>query len=133
MYWLQGMDCRASLAMTVLLNVMHFPSPPASQPPSVSASQRLSVSASQRGRDQKRWLHQALLRHRQRLALAHDDVVEHAHIHQRQSRLEGLGQVFVGAAGLHRAAGVVVAQDHSCGLVVQRTQYHFARVKRWFG
>ena len=66
--------------------------------------------------------HQALLRHRQRLPLSHDDVVEHAHVHQRQSRLEGLGQVFVGAAGLDRAAGVVVREHHSRGLVVQGPQ-----------
>ena len=48
MYWLQGMDCRASLAMTVLLNVMHFPSPPAPPPPSLPASQRLSEAATRK-------------------------------------------------------------------------------------
>ena len=55
-------------------------------------------------------------------------MVEHAHIHQRKGRLEGLGQVFVGPAGLHRAAGVVVRQHHSGGLVVQGAHDHFTRV-----
>ncbi|PUE40067.1 hypothetical protein B9Z50_11350 [Limnohabitans sp. Bal53] len=49
MYWLQGMDCRASLAMTVLLNLMHSPSHPATQPPSHPATQRFSKATTRQG------------------------------------------------------------------------------------
>ena len=55
-------------------------------------------------------------------------MVEHAHIDQRQGGFQGLREGFVCPAGLHAAAGVVVRQHHTGGLVVQGAQHHLARV-----
>jgi hypothetical protein len=43
--------------------------------------------------------------------LADDQVVEHAHVDQRQRLGEAAGDGLVGAGGLGRTAGVVVRQD----------------------
>ena len=65
---------------------------------------------------------------RQRLPRRDDDVVQHAHVHQRQRRLQRLRQCFVRARGLHGPAGMVMGQHHCGGVVVQGLEDDFARV-----
>ena len=57
-----------------------------------------------------------------------DEVVEHAHVHEGEGLLQGVGEIDVGARGFGHAAGVVVRQHHRRGVVVQRAQHDLARV-----
>ncbi|TWD47593.1 hypothetical protein FBY12_3302 [Pseudomonas sp. SJZ131] len=64
-----------------------------------------------------RALHPAVLRHRQRFPVADDEMVEHAHVDQFQRLLQASGEHSVGLTRLGVTGGVVVAQDHRCGVV----------------
>ena len=60
--------------------------------------------------------------------VANDDVVEHAHVDEREGFAQAPGDVLVGLAGLGNAGGVVVGEDRRCGVVVQGTTHDLARV-----
>jgi len=51
---------------------------------------------------------QAMLGKAEHGAVGHDEVIEHANVHQRQNLLQGAREGFVGTRRLGRAAGVVV-------------------------
>src|SRR5690606_16151597 len=61
-------------------------------------------------------------------AVADDEVVEQADVHQRQRLLQARGDGAVGGAGFGAAAGVVVADDLRGGVVHQRAPDDLARV-----
>lgn len=73
-------------------------------------------------------LHPPKFRHRQRVTLPHNDVVQHTHVHHLQRLLQHLGQFSISDAGLGAAGRMVVAQDQRRGVVVQRALHHLSRV-----
>ena len=61
---------------------------------------------------------------------ADDEVVEDAHVHQRQRRLQRLRQELVGTARFGRPARMVVRQCYRGGVLLQRALHDLARVDR---
>ena len=59
-----------------------------------------------------------------------DDVVQHFHVHHRQSRLQRASERAVSRRGAHIATGVVVREDDRRRALVERELDHFARVDR---
>ena len=66
--------------------------------------------------------------HRQRVAIAHDDMVQHPHIHHVQRLLQQLGQFSISRAGLRAPRRVVVAQDQRRRVVRQGALDHLSRI-----
>ena len=62
--------------------------------------------------------------------VTHDQVIEHAHIDDRQDLGERPGQLDVLTARYNAARGVVVRQDDRCGVQAQRLLDDLARVDR---
>lgn len=73
-------------------------------------------------------LHPTEFGHRQRLAIAHDEVIDHPHIDERQCIAEPASQLPIGLARLGHAGWMVVRQNDRCGVMGQGTFDHLAGV-----
>ena len=69
-----------------------------------------------------------MFRERMHLPSGHDEMVEYAHVHQRQGLHQRARQQQIRFAGLGRAGRVVVRQHDAGRVVQQRLLDHFARV-----
>ncbi|MNJ69279.1 hypothetical protein D3C77_656110 [compost metagenome] len=65
-----------------------------------------------------------MLDHRQRLALADDEVVEHTNVDQFQGLLEPMCELHIGLARLRDTRGMVVAENQRSSIVSQSALEH---------
>lgn len=77
---------------------------------------RKAARARMRDHDQYSHLQESQLAKRGRLAIADDEVIEHADIDQRQRVLQPPRELAVGRARLHDAGGVIVRKDDGRGI-----------------
>ena len=73
-------------------------------------------------------LHQAPLGHGRHRLVPDHQVVQHAHVHQRQGLGQLQGNLPVGLARLGDAGGVVVGEDDGRAIQLQAALHHLARV-----
>ena len=73
-------------------------------------------------------LQQSPFRERHHPATRHDEMVKHAHIHQRERLLQRLRQRLVGTRRFGNAGRMVVREDQRARVVAQRALDDFARV-----
>ena len=55
-------------------------------------------------------------------------MIQHAHVHQRQSAFECRGQRLIGAAGFGHTGRMIVGKNYRCRIVMQRAFDHLTRI-----
>src|SRR6267378_3178843 len=73
-------------------------------------------------------LQQSPLSERQSVVAGDDEVVEHLHVHERQSLLEVTSEQLIRLARLRGARRMVMSEDHGGGIGSERRLYNFPQI-----